>query len=202
MIFWNLLSILRTLKPGPDQNLVVDPGFQWPERMQIWHFAPAMESSIIVNLCEILNVPVACLKDMFWMQEALKTTLYLDLYKPQAIDALLVKGKAKMKQSLPLQACCSFTEDSHFFDELSLNASQQHNWIFCCIQKCSRNSGCRCLHNGLPEVFDTLLYAYVYPPLGPDESVRSHGSSLLLPNLSDSVMLCELHPHSYELWPH
>jgi hypothetical protein len=86
-----------------------------------------MESGIIVNLCEILNVPVACLKDMFRMQEALKTTLYLGLYKPQAIDALLVKGQSKMKQSLPLQACCSLTEDSHFFDELSLNASQQHN---------------------------------------------------------------------------
>jgi hypothetical protein len=54
------------------------------------------------------------------------------------------------------------TEDSHFFDELSLNASQQHNWIFCCIQKCSKNLGCRCLHNGLPEVFDTSLYSYMY----------------------------------------
>ncbi len=38
-----------------------------------------------------------------------------------------------------------------------------------CFQKCDRNSGCRLLYNGLPEILGRFLYTYLHPLLGAGE---------------------------------
>jgi len=48
----------------------------------------------------------------------------------------------------------------------------------CWFQKCNRNSGHRCLYNGLPDILGGLLFSYLHPPLWADE-------------VSDGLTLCE-----------
>ncbi len=38
-----------------------------------------------------------------------------------------------------------------------------------CFQKCNRNSGCRFLYNGLPEILGRVLYACQHALLGADD---------------------------------
>ncbi len=85
-------------------------------------------------------------KDLFTVQEALTTTLCVDLSMyVLGSDGCLYRGKPKWNEVYPTQAGCSLNED---FVDFSLSAMSLECWPIswlshCCFQKCGSNSGCR-----------------------------------------------------------
>jgi hypothetical protein len=73
----------------------------------------AHEMKVMSYYVEVLSCShqwCACFfKDMIRLDEAPTTILHVVLYA-LGLDALLAKGQAQMKLSLPLQACCCLNE--------------------------------------------------------------------------------------------
>jgi hypothetical protein len=62
------------------------------------------------------------------------------------------------------------------------------------FSKCERNSGCRCLSNGLSENLGVLLYAYLHPLLGADEVCgESWQLVTTIYDQGDGLTVCEEH---------